>query len=103
MLNKRMIKKLTNTSTYNKGLDLYYLDKVNKFTVDDHDLENIVINARVKGSGSKSYDVELVYDELADDVTESYCECPAFYSYTGLCKHCIAVLLEYENYPERQP
>lgn len=103
MLNKRMIRKLTNTSTYNKGLDLYYLDKVNKFTVDDHDLENIVINARVKGSGSKSYDVELVYDELADDVTESYCECPAFYSYTGLCKHCIAVLLEYENYQERQP
>ena len=102
MLNKRMIKKLTNTSTYNKGLDLYYLDKVNKFTVDDHDLENIAINARVKGSGSKSYDVELVYDELADDVTESYCECPAFYSYPGLCKHCIAVLLEYENCRERQ-
>ena len=46
--------------------------------MDDHDLENIVINARVKGSGSKSYDVELVYDEQADDVTESYCDVRPF-------------------------
>lgn len=101
MLNKRMIKKLANTSTYNKGLDLYYLDKVSSFQIEKKDGENI-ISARVKGSGSKVYDVEMVYDDFLDDVAESYCDCPAFYSYAGLCKHCVAVLLEYENYQYRQ-
>lgn len=102
MLKKQMIKKLTNTSAYNKGMDLYYLDKVITFAADDNDEENIIINAQVKGSGSKVYDVEITYDALEDDVVESYCECPAFYSYAGLCKHCVAVLLEYENHQYRQ-
>ncbi len=26
---------------------------------------------------------------------EAYCDCPAFRSYSGICKHCVAVLLEY--------
>lgn len=101
MLNKRMIKKLTNTATYNKGLDLYYLDKVISFQTDDNDLENVVIYAQVKGSGSRIYDVEVIYDELLDEVSESYCECPAFYSYSGICKHCVAVLLQFEDYQQQ--
>ena len=31
----------------------------------------------------------------ADRVKEVYCDCPAFRSYSGICKHCVAVLLEY--------
>ncbi len=100
MPSKRMIKRLTNTAAYNKGLDLYYLEKVIRFEADETDMGNVKINAQVKGSGKKIYDVELVYDGLLDEIMESYCDCPAFYSYSGICKHCVAVLLEYEDYQE---
>lgn len=93
-----MIKRMTNTTTYNKGQDLYYLEKVIRFEADETDMGNVKINAQVKGSGKKIYDVELVYDGLLDEIMESYCDCPAFYSYSGICKHCVAVLLEYEAY-----
>ena len=95
-----MIKRMTNTTTYNKGQDLYYLEKVIRFEADETDMGNVKINAQVKGSGKKIYDVELVYDGLLDEIMESYCDCPAFYSYSGICKHCVAVLLEYEAYQE---
>ncbi len=100
MPSKRMIKRMTNTTTYNKGQDLYYLEKVIRFEADETDMGNVKINAQVKGSGKKIYDVELVYDGLLDEIMESYCDCPAFYSYSGICKHCVAVLLEYEAYQE---
>ena len=100
MPSKRMIKRTTNTTTYNKGQDLYYLEKVIRFEADETDMGNVKINAQVKGSGKKIYDVELVYDGLLDEIMESYCDCPAFYSYSGICKHCVAVLLEYEAYQE---
>lgn len=102
MLDKKTIRKLVNSATYNKGLDLYNQDKVSKFEVKEAQEDQFEIRALVKGSGQKKYNVELIYDEVYDDLIESYCECPAFYSYNGICKHCIAVLLEFEHYRYRQ-
>ena len=56
----------------------------------------------VQGSGRKSYQVEVTYDRILDELEDCYCECPAFYSYEGICKHCVAVLLEAEHYQFRQ-
>lgn len=32
-----------------------------------------------------------------EDVSECFCDCPAFYNYDGICKHCAAVLLACES------
>lgn len=102
MLDKKQIKKLTNSVTYHRGLEIFHEDKVETFEVDDRDEFEIKIRARVQGSGRKKYQVDMVIDNLVDELEECYCECPAFYSYDGICKHCVAVLLEAEHYLFRQ-
>ncbi|MCM1136126.1 MAG: DEAD/DEAH box helicase [Clostridium sp.] len=102
MLNQKMIRKLTNAAVFNRGIDLHYLNKVRSFSVEKDKDGNIVIMGSVKGSGNKIYGVEIVYDPLFDEVIESFCECPAYYSYSGICKHCVAVLLEFLEYQPEQ-
>ena len=102
MLSKRQIKQLAGSVIYNRGLELYYQDKVMQFCADELEEEEIGIRARVKGSGRKEYNVELVYHKFYEDLSESYCECPAFFSYAGICKHCVAVLLKYIAYEEQE-
>lgn len=36
-------------------------------------------------------------DEEFGDVTNCNCGCEAFYNYEGMCKHCVAMLLNYVN------
>ena len=47
------------------------------------------------GSVRNVYNTGFQYDTEADRIKEAYCDCPAFRSYSGICKHCVAVLLEY--------
>lgn len=101
MLNKQKIKSYTGSMTYSRGLELYHQDQVLEFRVDEEDEDNIIIQALVKGSGRKKYDVEIRYNSLFDDLVDNYCECPAFYSYAGICKHCVAALLKYMDYEDR--
>lgn len=80
--------------SYAKGVDLYERGKVSVFHL-ERDGKYARIRAEVQGSGRHTYEVELTVDREADAVSESFCECPAFYSYTGLCKHCVGVMLQY--------
>lgn len=93
MLTKDQVKKMAAYS-YDRGVQVYSQNKVAEFH-SEADGRYQRIEARIKGSGRKSYEVDLLVDDEADNVAESYCECPAFFSYAGLCKHCVAALLEY--------
>lgn len=55
------------------------------------------IKARVKGSYGNSYFVKVIYDTGEDLILDYQCECPAYDSYEGMCKHCVAVMLEYQR------
>ncbi|MCM1122359.1 MAG: DEAD/DEAH box helicase [Eubacterium sp.] len=101
MINKKIIKRIAGTSIYNRGLDLFNQNMVKTFEYKE-DGEEAFLKAVVQGSGTKRYNVELVYDNMYEDLSECYCECPAFYSYEGICKHCAAVLLEYEEQTDSQ-
>ena len=101
MLNRTVIRGYTSATTYNKGLDLYRGNKIKEFSVEEADDYHLV-SAVVKGSGRKIYDVHVKYDVKDDAVEGVSCECPAFYSYSGICKHCVAVLLEYLDWMNRQ-
>lgn len=101
MLTRTQIRKLSNGSFYQRGLDIYRDDKVEEFSASPRDGVDY-IDAMVKGSGRKHYKVTMAFDFYQNKLISEFCECPAFESYDVLCKHCVAVLLEYEDYKERQ-
>lgn len=103
MINERDIYEMADSgSVYSRGVQIqrsYW--KIEEFSVGskantDH------IEARVIGSGKNRYNVDVQYELETDDIKDIYCDCPAFQSYTGICKHCVAVLLEYVDYKERK-
>lgn len=96
MLNKKIIKSIAGVSIYNRGLEIFEQGKVRSIEFSEKG-EEAFIKAVVQGSGRKRYNVKLVYDMFYEDLSECYCECPAFYNYEGICKHCAAALLEYES------
>ena len=95
MLKRTAIRALCNTMAYQSGLDIYRTGK--RIQSLDIKSEGAVdkISAAVKESGRNVYNTGFQYDTEADRIKEAYCDCPAFRSYSGICKHCVAVLLEY--------
>ena len=76
----------TDITTYSRG-HIYYLNKrVNSlhFLQDD-----LTFHAKVRGNDI--YDVSVSFSEDGN-ITSSSCTCPAFSTYSGACKHIVAVL-----------
>ncbi|MCD8329255.1 MAG: SNF2 helicase associated domain-containing protein, partial [Lachnospiraceae bacterium] len=63
--------------------------------------EDVEISAQVGGSGRHVYEVEMLISS-EDEILDTSCTCPAFESYWGICKHCVAVALEYQKEQKRQ-
>lgn len=101
MLNKSGIRDLAGSTIYGRGKRIYNENGVERFKIEESEHCDY-IEAVVLGSGRNKYHVELAYDKENDCLDEVTCECPAFHSYFGICKHCTAVLLEYEDYQIRQ-
>lgn len=97
MINRTYIRTLANSASYTKGMDLYRQDKVMGYSVEEGEDGCDYIEAVVKGSGRNRYQVSLQYDREEEQLEDVNCECPAFFSYSGICKHCVAVLLEYAD------
>ncbi len=95
MLKRTAIRALCNTTAYQRGLDIYRTGK--KILSLEIQPKGAVdkVSATVKGSGRNVYNTGFQYNESVERVSEVYCDCPAFRSYSGICKHCVAVLLEY--------
>ena len=100
MLKKTTINKKTNSITYSRGLDLYRANRVQQFSVEKVGNTDY-IRAKVKGSGLNLYGVNAAYNSLTDTISSTDCECPAYSTYSGICKHCVAVLLEYVDDAKR--
>ena len=99
MITREQIRKLAGYS-YSRGVDIWRQGKIRRFQIKTTK-KGRQIQADVKGSGRNLYDVRILLDEEEDSVQEAWCDCPAFYSYEGLCKHCTAVLLYYLENPDR--
>lgn len=96
VLTKQIIKEITGSTIYNRGLELFQEHKVLSFKSRE-EKDDISMEAVVQGSGRKKYNVELTYNTFYEEVSSCYCDCPAFYNYDGICKHCTAVLLACED------
>jgi hypothetical protein len=103
MIERGRIQELTNYKSYARGLNLYHQNYVLELEVDkesDWGKSFSKVTALVQGSGRKRYYVEFLYDNEEDELDDIYCECPAFDAYNGICKHCVAAILEYIDYEE---
>ena len=103
MITDSFIRALTIDKTYRKGMQIFLeKDRILEFNTeaDEKDPDRKHIDALVRGSDRRYYDVSLTYNERTDQLEEEFCECPAFSNYDGICKHCVAVLREYMNHQQ---
>ena len=94
MLTISDIKKMSAHVTFTKGCGVFNKGKVPELKCDYGSDGGICIEADVKGSYIEDYHVKISLDSQGG-ILSHYCECPAHASYSGLCKHCVAVLLAY--------
>lgn len=93
MIQLKTIRVEASPQSFTKGNQLY-----RRGMVDDLDFQKtggkLEASAWVEGSYDNRYQVEMTYNLKSDTFTQYYCECPAYHSYDGMCKHCVAVALE---------
>lgn len=85
--------------TYQRGQLIFQCQGVKNLhletDLDDDDYVVTEISGDVRGSSRNFYRVCLSVDEEYSEIIDSYCECPAYESYAGICKHCVALALQY--------
>lgn len=84
---QKLLETCYSPAVYNRGVRYY---KNGNVVYVDIDRQSEHVNAVVIGSDEYSVDLHFSEDE---ELIEAYCDCPAFSSYAGYCKHVIAVLL----------
>lgn len=94
MITEAKLRRKVGDTIFKRGSSLYNAGNVRSLNVEEEE-GSVYLHAKVKGSGSKFYRVELILDADEDKIEDSDCDCPAFAAYSGLCKHCTAALLEW--------
>lgn len=99
MISRSEIMNLTDSTSYFKGEELYENSQVLGFELYE-DKERAVdhIYGTVSGSGRKQYSVMLDYNKAKGYLEDLYCECPIYHNYGSVCRHCVAIMLEYMDY-----
>ncbi len=94
MLTRESIERRTVHTTFFKGAGVFKKGKVSELCRQNGSDDDIIIEADVEGSYLNDYHVKIHLDGQ-EKITSHSCECPAHSAYSGLCKHCVAVLLAY--------
>ena len=95
MLNRTDVRRECHKITFNRGEELQQKGAVRRLNWEKKKEDGFDVVQMVSGSGENLYEVKVKVDEDYREILEYECECPAFYSYSGMCKHCVAVLLDY--------
>ncbi|HJC57841.1 MAG TPA: DEAD/DEAH box helicase [Candidatus Eisenbergiella intestinipullorum] len=98
MINRTDVRRECHHVTFSRGEELQQKGAVRRLNwekKEEDGFDVVQMDATVCGSGEKLYEVKIKVDEDYREILEYECECPAFFSYSGMCKHCVAVLLTY--------
>lgn len=93
MITLKAIRTISSAPSYTRGNQIYKQQKVLNFEKKE-DNSKILLTADVKGSFDNQYRVSLCYQKKEELFTDYTCECEAWRTYSGMCKHCVAVALE---------
>ena len=99
-ISQDFIKECTaNDAVYHRGYGLFTDECVQKIKIINTSKERCEISAKVIGSQGRVYQTNAAvsFHDHSEEIEQSFCECQAFASYGGLCKHLAALLFEY-NY-----
>jgi hypothetical protein len=96
---KKIKEEASSLSTFQKGQAYQRGKRV--ILIKNRDADNQDIQAVVRGSGGTRYHVSVHMDK-EENVLDAECDCPAFESYSGFCKHIVATLLENNEQDPRQ-
>lgn len=91
-------KQCANQSVYIRAESIYRSGMLYEIEIDSEWQEGEVwISAVAEGSGKEDYEVSVCYDEYEDDIVTYECDCLAFAQYPGMCKHCAALALYWQE------
>lgn len=93
MISLKPIRENASAPAYTRGNQIYKKKMIHGFWSQNQG-SMIMVEAQAEGSYGRVYQVELVYDRVGDDFLEYSCECEAFATYNGMCKHCVGAALE---------
>ena len=103
MLTRAKIKAHCFSTTYQRGWQLFASHSCRSLSITDasddpywNDDDEITVFGQVKGSGSKWYHSQVTISR-EDTIIDYECECPAYNNYYGMCKHCVALALQYQS------
>lgn len=92
-----VLKQNSGKAAYERGLRVYQqglVEDVKAILQKD----TVAVSANILSSKQlEYYRTELIYNFKTKELEETYCDCPAFYEYAGLCKHCLALALKYNR------
>ncbi|QVK19224.1 DEAD/DEAH box helicase [Mycoplasmatota bacterium] len=89
---KQIKQQASNQITFERGVDYYENGHVQNYHMNVS--KNITLDAQVIGSLNNIYQVRAEFNEY-NELEEYNCQCQAFNTYKGCCKHIIALLLHY--------
>lgn len=81
------IRKTTNDLSFKRGVQYYHNGQVKSIIPQGNNIYATV-------EGGKLYDVTLGFNAMTGNLNHMVCDCPAYTSYSGACKHIVATLLE---------
>jgi hypothetical protein len=91
-VNEQEIQKHTNDRFFKRGKFLYRRGAVFDMLAEDFGDEHH-ISASIIGDSGTEYDMGILIED--DHIIEHWCDCPAADEFGDMCKHCVALALEY--------
>lgn len=99
MIDEQDIKNEVRPQTYQRGQLIFQCQGVKDLRIDvGEDADGYLITevgGNVRGSCRDYYEVNLSIDEEYSEIIDCCCKCPAFESVMQMCKHCVALGLQY--------
>lgn len=104
-LKKAQIRSYCSFDVYRRGYHIWENHLILDLTAEDISPTEVHLEGNVRGHSRSSYDVNITLKATSNEKTGNdevefascSCTCPAFSSYYGICKHCVAVCLEYSE------
>lgn len=92
-----VLKQESGKIAYERGMKVYQREQVVNLQAREQNGE-VAVQADVASSkGNGNYSVTLLYNPEEKQMAGAYCDCMAFVTYEGICKHCVAAALKYNR------
>ena len=103
MIPEKAIAKQCNPRSLSRGRAIAASDRNILTKQVRYDADESIISAFVASSSGwdDRYRTSVTLNEDAGEVLDYACTCPAFREYNGMCKHCVALALSFNERPER--